>query len=333
MNIDKHEIDRLYRGFNDLTAMVVGDVMIDAYYWGRVDRISPEAPVPIVQITERENRLGGAANVALNVMSLGAKPIICSVIGNDEKADLFEALLAKRDFSSEGIERSTERPTTVKTRIISSDQHLLRVDEESTRALSQAEETAFIQRCTKVIESGEVDVLIFEDYNKGLLTEHVISSLISLARKHNIPVTVDPKKENFFAYQHATLFKPNFKELVEGVKLDIDKNSDEAIVAGIREMESKLSNELSLVTLSERGVMVKQGDQVQRIPAHPRKIIDVSGAGDTVISVASLILALKGDPAVIAGMSNLAGGLVCEKVGVVPIDKELLFDEVRKNNS
>lgn len=323
-------VNALFDGFTGLKVMVVGDVMIDAYYWGKVRRISPEAPVPIVEIAQRENRMGGAANVALNVMALGAQPLICSVIGDDEKGEVFGELLDIRGFGREGIVKSTERPTTVKTRIISDGQHLLRVDEESTRALSRAEEAAFIERCHTLLESGEIDVVIFEDYNKGVLTEGVIQSVSAKALDAGVPVAVDPKKENFFAYKQVSLFKPNFKELVEGVKQEVDKSDDSAILAAIEAMEQELGNALSLVTLSERGVVVKKDQTAVRIPAHPREILDVSGAGDTVISVAALTLAQKADPVVMACLANLAGGLVCEKVGVVPIDKDRLQSEALK---
>ncbi len=323
-------IRELFDGFSRLRAMVIGDVMIDAYYWGSVNRISPEAPVPIVQIEHRENRLGGAANVALNVMALEATPVICSVIGNDEKGMLFRKLLNDRGFTDEGIVLSEERPTTVKTRIISAGQHLLRVDEESTQALSPSEERQFIERCTGLLERGGVDVLIFEDYNKGVLTERVIEVLSAKALDAGVPVAVDPKKENFFAYKKATLFKPNFKELVEGVKKDVHKNNDEAILEAIEAMEARLNNAISLVTLSERGVLIKNGETSVRIPAHQREILDVSGAGDTVISVAALALAMNAQPDVLACLANLAGGLVCEKIGVVPVDKQRLLTEALK---
>lgn len=323
-------VRELFDEFRRLRAMVVGDVMIDAYYWGSVNRISPEAPVPIVQIEQRENRLGGAANVALNVMALEATPVICSVIGDDEKGALFLNLLEQRGFTNEGIVRSDERPTTVKTRIISAGQHLLRVDEESTRALSPDEEQHFIERCSDLLEKGEIDVLIFEDYNKGVLTKRVIEELSAKALDAGVPVAVDPKKENFFAYRNATLFKPNFKELVEGVKKEVGKHNDEAILEAIEAMEARLNNAISLVTLSERGVLIKNGELSVRIPAHQREILDVSGAGDTVISVAALALALNAQPDVLACLANLAGGLVCEKVGVVPVDKDRLLQEALK---
>jgi rfaE bifunctional protein kinase chain/domain len=328
--ITPQELEQLFEEFNGMKVLVIGDVMIDAYLWGKVDRISPEAPVPVVQVKERENRLGGAANVALNLMSLGAVPIICSVIGQDEKSTLFDELLVKRGFSSDGIFKSDARVTTVKTRVISGGHHLLRVDEESTKELNASDEKAFIALCKKVISAHAIDVIIFEDYNKGVLTKNVIEAISVFAKIKNIPTTVDPKKEHFFDYQGVTMFKPNFKELVEGVKVEVEKADDVGILSAIKTLEKALNNQISLVTLSERGVLVKEGENVILISAHSREILDVSGAGDTVISVASLALAKKCSPSVIAALSNLAGGLVCEKVGVVPINKAILLSEAKK---
>ncbi|MDG1262500.1 MAG: bifunctional ADP-heptose synthase [Flavobacteriales bacterium] len=324
------EFEALFERFNGKKVLVIGDVMIDAYYWGKVDRISPEAPVPVVQIDERENRLGGAANVALNVMTMGAIPIICAVVGQDEKGLLFDELLEKRGFTSEGIYKSTDRVTTVKTRIISGGHHLLRVDEETTKELNQLEEQGFIQSCLNTIATNDIDVIIFEDYNKGVLTQRVIEEITKVATEKGIPTTVDPKKEHYFDYKGVTLFKPNFKELVEGVKVEVEKSDDAGILHAVSTMETALNNEISLVTLSERGVLIKKGDDVTLIPAHAREILDVSGAGDTVISVASLALSENCSVQTIAALANLAGGLVCEKVGVVPIDKSLLLAEAKK---
>jgi rfaE bifunctional protein kinase chain/domain len=323
----RNEFERIFGAMAKVRALVVGDVMIDAYYWGRVERISPEAPVPIVQITRREHRLGGAANVALNVKSLGATPIICSVIGHDEKGQLFADRMAKHGFSSEGVFRSTERMTTVKTRIISSGHHLLRVDEESTRPLSETEERGFLDRCLPLIRKGEIDVVIFEDYNKGVLTPEVIRAVSAKAKREGIPVSVDPKRDNFFAYTGVDLFKPNFKELYEGLNLDIEKGNREQLLSAVGVLESQLHNAITLVTLSEHGVVAKDASGHHFVSAHPREILDVSGAGDTVISVASVCLALQSDARTIAMLANLAGGLVCEKVGVVPIDREQLYRE------
>ncbi|MFN0033368.1 MAG: bifunctional heptose 7-phosphate kinase/heptose 1-phosphate adenyltransferase [Flavobacteriales bacterium] len=323
----KKEVEQLFEKFNTLTALIVGDVMIDAYYWGNVNRISPEAPVPVVHVTQKENRLGGAANVALNVKNLGAKAIICSVVGDGSKGDIFRTTLKSNGFTTEGLIDSPERQTTVKTRIISQGQHLLRVDEEMTSPLSATEERHLMDCITSIVSNQKIDIIIFEDYNKGVLTEKVISTVIELARSKNIPTAVDPKKENFFAYKHCTLFKPNLKELREGLKADFDKHNNDALRASIVQLEERLKNEITMVTLSELGVIMKKGKDFLHLPAHERSILDVSGAGDTVISVASLALAAGGDVETITTLANIAGGLVCEHVGVVPVDKAQLLSE------
>lgn len=328
--LNRNELDRLFEGMGKQRVLVVGDVMIDAYYWGRVDRISPEAPVPVVQITHREHRLGGAANVALNIKSLGATPVICSVVGDDDKGTVFHELLKQRGFSAEGMITSADRPTTVKTRIISNGQHMLRVDEEHTHPLTTNEETRFLDRCLQLINASDIDVVIFEDYNKGVLTENVIRAVSAKASQEGIPVCVDPKKDNFFIFNNVTLFKPNFKELAEGLKLDLERGNRTQVLAAIDQLEQRLGNAITLVTLSEHGVVIKAGEHHHFIDAHQREILDVSGAGDTVISVASLCLAQRADAYTIATLANLAGGLVCEKVGVVPIEKDRLFSEALK---
>ncbi len=323
----KNEITELFSRFNNLTALIIGDVMIDAYYWGKVDRISPEAPVPIVQVQKRENRLGGAANVALNVKHLGAKAIIASVVGDGSKGDVFRSALKENGFTTEGIIDSPERMTTVKTRVISQGHHLLRIDEEITTPLSSTDERHLLDCVKAILERQKVDVIIFEDYNKGVLTERVISTVLNWAKERGIPTAVDPKKDNFFTYRGATLFKPNLKELKEGLKLDFDKSDFKALKVAIDNLEQQLANKVTLVTLSELGVVASHSDDFVHEKAHKREILDVSGAGDTVISVASLALAAGAEPAVYAALANIAGGLVCEKVGVVPIDKELLLQE------
>jgi rfaE bifunctional protein kinase chain/domain len=323
----KNEITELFSRFNNLTALIIGDVMIDAYYWGKVERISPEAPVPIVQVQKRENRLGGAANVALNVKHLGAKAIIASVVGDGSKGDVFRSALKENGFTTEGIIDSPERMTTVKTRVISQGHHLLRIDEEITTPLSSTDERHLLDCVKAILERQKVDVIIFEDYNKGVLTERVISTVLNWANERGIPTAVDPKKDNFFTYRGATLFKPNLKELKEGLKLDFDKNDFKALKSAIDQLEQQLANKVTMVTLSELGVVASHSDDFVHEKAHKREILDVSGAGDTVISVASLALAAGAEPAVYAALANIAGGLVCEKVGVVPIDKELLLQE------
>lgn len=311
---------QLINSFSGLKVLIVGDVMIDAYLSGTVSRMSPEAPVPVVSVDEEVYRLGGAANVALNLMTLGAEPFICSVIG-ERKADNFFSLLRKNDFSEKGILVSSERKTTQKTRVIDQGKHLLRVDEEDTHDLSQKEEENLLQLISDIISSYKIDVLILQDYNKGVLTDRVIQETMSLCRSKNIPTAVDPKLKRFLNYKGVTLFKPNLKEIKEGLEIEIDGADVSSVMEGMKRLEEKLNNKISFVTLSENGVAIKSEDQFQHIPAHERNIIDVSGAGDTVISVASLCLAKNAEITDIAQLSNLAGGLVCEKVGVVPIDK------------
>ncbi len=329
--MDAASLREAFDKFDDLTVMVIGDVMVDSYLWGKVDRISPEAPVPIVRVTKKENRLGGAANVALNVASLGAKPLICAVAGRDSSGEIMTQLMEEGGMSSAGVVHSADRPTTVKTRVISQDQHIVRVDEESLAPLNEREETEFLSRVKSLIETQAPNVILFEDYNKGVLTPNVITGVIEMAKEHDIPTTVDPKKDNFFAYQGVTLYKPNLKELTEGLKVDIDKSDLETLKSAVNELEDRIGNEISLITLSELGVFVQGRGVSTRIPAHIRNISDVSGAGDTVISVASIGLALGLDIETIASLANLSGGLVCEKVGVVPIDKQQLLEEAIKH--
>jgi rfaE bifunctional protein kinase chain/domain len=217
--------------------------------------------------------------------------------------------------------------TTVKTRVISQGHHLLRIDEEITSPLSSTDERHLLDCVKAILERQKVDVIIFEDYNKGVLTERIISTVLAWAAERNIPTTVDPKKDNFFAYKGATLFKPNLKELKEGLKVEFDKNDFNALKQAIDALENELSNKVTMVTLSELGVVASHATDFFHEKAHQREILDVSGAGDTVISVASLALAAGAEPPIYAALANIAGGLVCEKVGVVPIDKELLMQE------
>ncbi len=318
-------LEETFERFNELKALIVGDVMIDAYIWGRVDRISPEAPVPIVQVSHREKRLGGAANVALNVQAMGATPLLCSVVGDDPEARLLEELLKKRGISEEGIIKSPNRITTVKERVLSGSQHILRVDSEHDNNLLAEEESLLLERIHKLLPRCQV--VIFEDYDKGTITPAIIRETIRLARKLNIPTVVDPKKRNFFAYEQATLFKPNLKELREGLKLDFARDDQAALEDAVVALKRKLQLEYALITLSERGVYLDGPEEHFLLPAHVRSISDVSGAGDTVVSIAALALALGLQPRMLAALANLGGGLVCEHVGVVPIDKARLYEE------
>jgi len=331
MSINKNEITSLFKDFNNLNVLIIGDVMIDAYYFGKVDRISPEAPVPIVAVENRDNRLGGAANVALNIQALGATPILCSVIGNDKDGKTFENLLNKRNLSNEGIVANNNRITTVKTRIIGNNHQILRVDSETDVNLNTEETSLLFNRIESIIENKTIDVVIFEDYDKGIITKELIENVVTLCNNKNIPTTVDPKKRNFSEYKNVTLFKPNLKELKEGLNVDIKEANIDEIEAAVKEFNTIQNNTITFITLSENGVFICNENSKKHIPAHLRNIADVSGAGDTVISVASLCVALNQTPLMIAEIANLAGGLVCEKVGVVPIDKDQLLSEAISN--
>ena len=301
--------------------------MVDSYYSGKVERISPEAPVPIVSVEKADMRLGGAANVALNIRSLDATPILCSVIGNDENGGKFIELCEKEGIRTDGIIQNEKKLTTVKTRIIGNNHQLLRVDSERIEDLSEKENKDFITRIKNILDKESIGVIIFEDYDKGVISKSVIEKVISMAKKKGIPTTADPKKKNFMNYEGISLFKPNLKELKEGMNTDFNSYKDDAFVSSVSKLQSTLKAENIFITLSEDGVYFKSKKDSFQIPAHLRNIADVSGAGDTVISVASLCLALEQDGQMIAFLSNLAGGLVCEKVGVVPIEKNVLMQE------
>ena len=318
----------LFDKFNGLRILVIGDVMLDAYVMGKVNRISPEAPVPIVSLENEDARIGGAGNVALNLLALGAKPIICGVIGEDSSGDKLLNLFEKNGISTDGLVKSMARKTTVKTRVISNKQQLLRIDSESTFPLLESEEIKLNNTIQNIINQG-IDGIIFEDYNKGVLTDSVIQNTIKIAKEKDIPTAVDPKKENFLSYKGVSLFKPNLKELKEGLNLNFDFNSNKDLFEkGIEVLEEKLHNEISFVTLSENGVFIKSQTEKYYVPAHMRSISDVSCAGVTVIAVATLCLISGASTKQIAEISNLAGGLVCEKSGVVSISKNDLFFEV-----
>ena len=315
--------------------LVIGDVMIDAYLFGVVERISPEAPVPIVNLTKRNNRLGGAANVALNILSLGATPILCSVIGADDKGKEFIQMMNDLGLSTDGMVQSKTRITTTKFRIIGNNSQLLRVDEEVIHDLLPDENMELLNKIIAILENNKIDSIIFEDYDKGVLTPKFIETIITKANQLNIPITVDPKKRNFNAYQQSTIFKPNLKELKEGTKAEIDFLDLTQLTPLIEKYITDYQIKIALITLSERGVLVVWNDENKKcqnvlIPAHYRNIVDVSGAGDTVISVATLCHSIGLNPSQMAAIANLAGGLVCEEVGVVPIEKNKLFSEITR---
>ena len=323
---------KLFNDFNRLNIMIIGDVMVDSYLWGKVERISPEAPIPIVVVRKRENRMGGAANVAMNIKAMGANPILCSVIGTDEKGDQFLELLKKEKITDDGIVRSAKRTTTTKFRIFGNSFQMLRVDEEMDNDLVPGDHHTLIRVIDQILAKVRIDGIIFQDYDKGVITQKLIEEMVSRALAAKIPVSVDPKKKNFLAYRHVTLFKPNLKEMKEGLNLDHELQDVQTVIDAAQKLRATLDCRYVLTTMSDKGVLMSMKERTEGrnifIPAHKRMISDVSGAGDTVISIASLCLAKNRTPNEIAYISNLAGGLVCEEVGVVPINKEKLLMEV-----
>jgi rfaE bifunctional protein kinase chain/domain len=320
-------LNTLFNEFYSKKILVVGDSMIDAYMWGEINRMSPEATIPIVEIKKHENRLGGAANVALNLQSLGAKPILCSVIGNDAKGKIFKKLMQNAKLTTKGILTSKEKRTTLKTRVIANHKHQLRIDEEDTQLLK--EENQFLKIIKDFI--SDVDIVILQDYNKGVLTSKVITEIIETANTKNIPTIVDPKKHNFLAYKNCTVFKPNLLEIKQGMNIDFNEDSKQEIEIQSAKLREILGCECVLLTLSERGICINTNEKFVLTPASKRKINDVSGAGDTVITVAALCLASNIDFTNLSILSSLAGGIVCEEMGVVPINKEKLLIEAQKH--
>ena len=320
-------VEDIFKSFEGKKVVVLGDVMIDTYIEGTVDRISPEAPVPVVNFKKRSSRLGGAANVALNLKALGADPIICTIIGKDEEADNFLKLVNDAQLTTKGIIPFDGRVTTVKTRVIGNNQQLIRVDHEKAEDISSSAEFALLEIIKEFVDKDEIDVIVFQDYNKGVLTSNLIEKTIEFANESKVLTAVDPKKDNFSAYKNVSLFKPNLKELREGTGLDTDISKKETFLEAIAMIQDEMKPASTFVTLSEHGVFISDKDEQHFIPAFPRQIADVSGAGDTVISVASLCLAAGLDSKTLATLANLAGGLVCEQVGVVSVNKEDLMSE------
>ena len=322
--------DGLFESFKNIHVAVIGDVMLDAYWWGKVDRISPEAPVPVVALDHKEYRLGGASNVGLNLVSLGAKVSMHTVTGADEEAPVLQKMMQEKGIDVSGILTAANRITTTKTRIVCRNQHMMRLDNETTANLDEATEAAFISQTIAFIESRRPQVVIFEDYNKGVLTEAVITAIIAVCKNLDIVTSVDPKRSNFFAYRGVDIFKPNLKEAREALNI-LDKS---ASIDNLRTMHhllhAQLEHRISFITLSEKGVFYQDETNAVNVPAHIRNISDVSGAGDTVIAVASLVYAATKNVQLMAEVANLAGGLVCEEVGTVAIDAAKLLEECRQ---
>ena len=325
MNIS--EIKNIFSNFNKKNVIIIGDSMIDAYMWGKIEKMSPEAPVPVVEISKHEIRLGGAANVAKNIKSLGANVRLCSMIGNDINGEKLKELLKKEGIDTTSILSSLNRKTTVKTRIIAKEKHQLRVDEEDTFDIK--EEQIFLNMIFDVI-SSKIDIILLQDYNKGILTKKIISEVIKIAKHKGISVIVDPKKENFLEYKGCDIFKPNLKELEQGIHKKVDADNLENIKEATAYLLQKLEAKSILLTLSSKGLCINSEKGFFYSPTHGGDVVDVSGAGDTVISIASLLYSFNVSYKDISIISSIAGGLVCQIVGVATINKEELLNEIIK---
>lgn len=329
MNIAKNRLNEIKKSFYKKNIAVIGDMMLDSYTWGDVKRISPEAPVPVIEVNEEFNRFGGAANVAFNILKLGGIPFPIGVIGNDINGHIFQSLIKNAEINADGLIVDNKRPTTAKIRVIARDQHVVRIDKESKEHIHRDTQHKIYEILLKNI--NHLDGVILQDYNKGVLTPVLIKKIITLCNRKKKLITVDPKFHNFFSYKHVTVFKPNRKEAedVLGMKIKTEEDLNEA---GTK-LLSKLNAKYLLLTLSEEGMAIfEKGKPVRRMPTKARKVADVSGAGDTVISTLTMALAAGADIMEATYLANYAGGLVCEEVGIVPIEADVLFETVKKEN-
>lgn len=325
ISVSLKKLNTLKNNFRGKRIAVVGDLMLDCYFWGGVTRISPEAPVPILQVDDEFYRFGGAMNVAYNISTLGGIPLPIGVIGNDNEGKIFKKLIKEKNISDKGIVVDSKRPTTAKTRVIADKQHVVRIDKEKTNSISTQTEKKILSLLSK--EMNKLDAIILQDYNKGVLTESLIKQIIALAHKAKKIITVDPKFLNFFSYQDVTVFKPNRKETEDAFGIWI-KTEEDISKAGQRLLET-LNCKYLLLTLGENGIVLFEKNKPERkIPTKARAIADVSGAGDTVISTLTMALTAGADIFDAAYLANYAGGLVCQEVGIIPIELNTLFNAV-----
>lgn len=327
-------LSSFFENIENKNIVIIGDVMIDAYLKGEVKRISPEAPVPILDVKKRDYRLGGAANVALNIKSLGANPILFSVIGNDFYGDYFKKLLTENEIPNLTITASKHRKTTIKYRLIGNGAQMMRIDDEDIFPLQKEEYTSLLQDFKTYIANNNINAIIFEDYDKGTITPELILEITSWANERQIPVLVDPKKENFHHYNYVTFFKPNLKEWCDALHL----NAENIMIEQLKETAETFAKEhhihYIMITLSSKGLAIwdNQNQDFFYMPTLSKEVVDVSGAGDSVISIVTMAIINKLNHKQIAKLSNLAGGAVCQYSGVVPITPTLLQKEFENRN-
>lgn len=329
IKISEKRLLQLKKNFKGKRIAIIGDMMLDIYFWGDVKRISPEAPVPVLEVENEFYRFGGAANCALNINSLSgvAEPI--GVIGYDNYGTIFNSLLSEQKINHYGIIEDDSRPTTAKTRVIADSQHIVRIDKESKETINKNIQNKIFEYLKSIIKN--LDGIILQDYNKGVLSSSLISQIIELANKNRILITVDPKFNNFFEYKNVTVFKPNRKEAEDILGMKIRTDIDVSFAGNT--LLKKLNPKNILLTLGEGGIAVfEKGKPEKRMPTKARKVADVSGAGDTVISTLTIALAAGANIYEASYLANYAGGLVCEEVGIIPIEIDKLFDTVIREN-
>lgn len=316
-------------GFRDKKILVIGDLMLDEYVHGRVERISPEAPVPVLNVNKSQFCLGGAANVAHNALSLGASVCLMGLIGNDYSGELLKTQIEKSGIPLDYVYTSTYRETTHKTRYMAGHQQILRVDQESIIQANETEMNFMQSSLQRIFREHSLDGVILEDYDKGCLNPFMIRYLLDECQKRSIFVSVDPKKDHFFDYSGVSLFKPNLKELQQALSASISSAELKTEDILLKLNQNGLHVDHLLLTLSKDGVWYQNNQEKGDIPAFVRSIADVSGAGDTVITVATLCMISGMNLGQAAYVSNIAGGMVCEKPGVEVLSFEELYQEVK----
>jgi len=329
IHFSPNRLEKIFSAFSDQKIMVIGDLMLDQYIWGRISRISPEAPVPVVEVESDTIRLGGSANVVCNVQSLGAEVIPVGLIGEDKAGEQLIQLFRERSLPIEGLIADSSRPTTLKTRIIAHNQHVVRMDSESCHPISRSIEKKLFSYIEQHLNT--VGGIILEDYNKGILMPHFIKELIHLANKRKLMVFVDPKFDHFFDYQNVTLFKPNRKEAMDRIGMRI--KSGESLELLGKKLLDKVQCQALLITLGEEGMILFQpGKPSVQVPTRAVKVHDVSGAGDTVIASIAVSMISGAGLEEAATIANYAAGIVCGEVGIVPIDRDCLFQNLNEDS-
>jgi D-glycero-beta-D-manno-heptose-7-phosphate kinase len=330
IDIPSFRLKELQKNFKNLRIAVIGDMMLDCYFWGDVKRISPEAPVPVIEVGEEFFRFGGAANVALNIQKLGGIPLPIGVIGYDNDGTIFRSLINETNMASDGLIVDDTRPTTAKTRVIADNQHVVRIDKESKNYISKEIEQKILDCFDQHLR--DLDGIILQDYNKGVLSPYLINEIITRAKQADKLVTVDPKFNNFFEYKNVSVFKPNRKEAEDVLGMKIRNNED--VTSAGRKLLNQLNAQFVLLTLGEEGIAVfESGKEEKRMPTKARKVADVSGAGDTVIATLTVALAAKANIIEASYLANYAGGIVCGEVGIIPIENEVLFNTVEEERT